>query len=140
MLAFLITIILYLYVSVFFLEQCIPPKHLPHGHVTYNHGNTFIDGDEISFNCDMGYYPEHRLPIATCRNNDWFPTLNCVSTGKHHLDPFYIFLTIGEQYTFHPIHLPFPNLAYSPPVAQLKFSSGFLCFLEIINVAPFPKQ
>ncbi|XP_026527512.1 complement factor H-related protein 3-like isoform X2 [Notechis scutatus] len=62
-------------------KQCIPPKHLPHGRVTYNYGNTFIDGDEISFNCDMGYYPEHHLPIATCRNNDWFPTLNCVSTG-----------------------------------------------------------
>uniref|UniRef100_A0A670Y875 Sushi domain-containing protein n=1 Tax=Pseudonaja textilis TaxID=8673 RepID=A0A670Y875_PSETE len=65
-------------------KQCIPPKHLPHGRVTYNYGNTFIDGDEISFNCDMGYYPEHHLPIATCRNNDWFPTMNCVSTD---IDP-----------------------------------------------------
>ncbi|XP_032074131.1 complement factor H-related protein 2-like isoform X3 [Thamnophis elegans] len=64
-------------------KQCIPPKQLPHGHVTYNSGSNFIDGDNISFNCDMGYYPEHHSPIATCRNSDWFPTLNCVSTDIH---------------------------------------------------------
>uniref|UniRef100_A0A6J0VLD2 Complement factor H-like isoform X1 n=2 Tax=Pogona vitticeps TaxID=103695 RepID=A0A6J0VLD2_9SAUR len=63
-------------------KQCIPPKHLPHGQVTDDSKNIFIEGDTISFHCDVGYQPEPQSPVATCTRKDWSPALNCLATSS----------------------------------------------------------
>ena len=77
------------YLIILPLEQCIPPKRLPHGQVTDDSKNIFIEGDTISFHCDVGYQPEHQSPVATCTRKDWSPALNCLATCKLH---FYVLL------------------------------------------------
>nr|XP_008118191.1 PREDICTED: complement factor H-related protein 2 isoform X2 [Anolis carolinensis] len=63
------------------VEQCILPKHLPHGQIIVGSENIFIEGDDISFLCDEGYHPEHLSPTAVCTKTDWSPALKCLATG-----------------------------------------------------------
>uniref|UniRef100_A0A8D2IZQ8 Sushi domain-containing protein n=1 Tax=Varanus komodoensis TaxID=61221 RepID=A0A8D2IZQ8_VARKO len=42
----------------------------------------FIEGDNISFNCDERYHSEHQPPKAMCTKNDWSPMLKCFPTER----------------------------------------------------------
>ncbi|XP_062991211.1 complement factor H-related protein 2-like [Elgaria multicarinata webbii] len=59
-------------------KNCIPPKVVPHGHAIYDYKNSYIEGDNISFHCDMGYHPDQQTK-ATCTKNDWSPPVKCSS-------------------------------------------------------------
>ncbi|XP_054836323.1 coagulation factor XIII B chain-like [Eublepharis macularius] len=62
------------------IKQCIPPKQLPHGHVIYTSKSAFIEGDDMSFQCDAGYHPEQQEARAKCTKNGWSPMPRCAVT------------------------------------------------------------
>ncbi|KAF7243468.1 Complement factor H, partial [Varanus komodoensis] len=85
-------------------KQCFPPKFLPHGHVIHNHRENFIEGDNISFNCDERYHSEHQPPKAMCTKNDWSPMLKCFPTApctiaKQQLEAKNLFLSGSQRHS-----------------------------------------
>ncbi|XP_077188837.1 complement factor H-like isoform X2 [Paroedura picta] len=62
-------------------KQCIPPRRLPQGHVNYTSKNAFIEGDNMSFECDAGYNTKKQERTTNCTENGWSPIPSCVLTG-----------------------------------------------------------
>ncbi|KAL8178194.1 UNVERIFIED_CONTAM: hypothetical protein K2H54_035556 [Gekko kuhli] len=68
-------------------KQCIPPKRLPHGlMVTYTAKNAFIEGDNLLFECDVGYHPEQQEGTVKCTKNGWSPIPSCVPAAASRRD------------------------------------------------------
>ncbi|XP_060088346.1 complement factor H isoform X2 [Heteronotia binoei] len=60
-------------------KQCEHRTGFPHGNFVYLAWHKFIEGNEISFSCDMGYYPEQQEAKTKCTKNGWSPTPRCIS-------------------------------------------------------------
>ncbi|XP_042319418.1 complement factor H-related protein 5-like [Sceloporus undulatus] len=60
-------------------KKCDPSQQIQHGRLIYLRMMTFIEGNEISVHCDMGYYPANQQTTFKCTNNGWSPTPRCVA-------------------------------------------------------------
>ncbi|XP_060088353.1 complement factor H-like [Heteronotia binoei] len=61
-------------------KQCEHRRGFPHGNFVYLTWHKFIEGNDISFSCDMGYYPEQQEAKTKCTKNGWSPTPRCISS------------------------------------------------------------
>ncbi|XP_053098956.1 complement factor H isoform X2 [Hemicordylus capensis] len=53
---------------------------VPHGRFIQAYHRQYIEGEELSFSCDEGYYPENPEAKARCTKNGWTPTPQCAET------------------------------------------------------------
>ncbi|XP_070797073.1 complement factor H isoform X2 [Pituophis catenifer annectens] len=57
---------------------CDPAQHFYHGRIIYNYWNTYIEGDNVTFVCDMGYSPATQQSSITCTKKGWSPAPRCI--------------------------------------------------------------
>ncbi|XP_054836321.1 complement factor H-like [Eublepharis macularius] len=60
-------------------KQCDHTISFPHVKFIHGYWSKFIEGDDISFSCGTGYYPEHQEAKAKCTKNGWSPTPRCIT-------------------------------------------------------------
>ncbi|XP_054837622.1 complement factor H isoform X2 [Eublepharis macularius] len=60
-------------------KQCDHTISFPHVKFIHGHWSKFIEGDDISFSCETGYYPEQQEAKAKCTKNGWSPTPRCIT-------------------------------------------------------------
>ncbi|XP_060546361.1 complement factor H-like isoform X2 [Pantherophis guttatus] len=62
---------------------CDPAQHFYYGHIIYNYYNTYIEGDNVTFVCDMGYSPSTQQSSITCTKKGWSPAPRCIRPVEH---------------------------------------------------------
>ncbi|XP_077188828.1 complement factor H isoform X2 [Paroedura picta] len=60
-------------------KLCDHKALIPHGQFVYGYRATFLEGNEISFSCERGYYTEQPGGKTKCTKNGWSPTPQCIS-------------------------------------------------------------
>ncbi|XP_077784468.1 complement factor H isoform X2 [Podarcis muralis] len=58
-------------------KKCDIPRLLAHGTFNVHNRQKFIEGDEISYSCEVGYDPINQQAKAMCTKNGWSPTPRC---------------------------------------------------------------
>ncbi|XP_053247438.1 complement factor H-like isoform X1 [Podarcis raffonei] len=58
-------------------KKCGVPRLLAHGTFNAHIWQKFIEGDEISYSCEVGYDPINQQAKAVCTKNGWSPTPRC---------------------------------------------------------------
>ncbi|XP_070602452.1 complement factor H isoform X2 [Erythrolamprus reginae] len=59
-------------------KRCDPYVRFYHGRTVYNSRNKYIEGDNITFTCDWGYFPANQQSTITCTKNGWSPAPKCI--------------------------------------------------------------
>ncbi|XP_077188832.1 complement factor H-related protein 5-like isoform X2 [Paroedura picta] len=60
-------------------KLCDHKALIPHGQFVYGYRAKFVEGNEISFSCERGYYTEQPGGKTKCTKNGWSPTPQCIS-------------------------------------------------------------
>ncbi|XP_060132657.1 complement factor H isoform X1 [Zootoca vivipara] len=58
-------------------KKCDIPRLLEHGTFNAHTWQKFIEGDETSYSCEVGYVPANQQAKAVCTKNGWSPAPRC---------------------------------------------------------------
>ncbi|XP_070607152.1 complement factor H-related protein 4-like isoform X3 [Erythrolamprus reginae] len=59
-------------------KTCDPYVRFYYGRTVYNFRNKYIEGDNITFTCDSGYFSANQQSTITCTKNGWSPAPRCI--------------------------------------------------------------
>ncbi|XP_060546352.1 complement factor H-related protein 3-like isoform X2 [Pantherophis guttatus] len=58
-------------------KMCDPSKRFYYGHIIYQYWSNYIEGDNVTFDCNMGYSPANQQSSITCTKKGWSPAPRC---------------------------------------------------------------